>query len=556
LCSDQEFIRRAYLDVCGILPNPQEVTKFLASKAPLKRAKLVDELLDRPEYADFWTLKWSDVFRSTRKTINVKGTHVFQKWIRNHIDKNTGFDQIVYEVITSGGSTFANPAANYYRVSRDPTTLAETTAQLFFGIRMQCAKCHNHPFERWTQDDYYSMAAFFNRVKYRVDPIDGGDPKAKNGAEYVYVERFGELTQPRTGKVMAPKFMGGKVPDIAPGKDRREALGKWMASPENPFVPKSIVNRIWFHLMGKGIVDPVDDFRDSNPSANDDLLDELAKDFVAKKFDAKHLIRTIMNSRTYQLSAQTNEFNKDDNKYFSHAVTKLLTAEQLFDALCQVTEVPEKFAGHPLGTRSVQLPDGEANHPFLKTFGQPARELACECEREGDSNLAQALQLINGPAVNDRLRNPTNRIGKLIAAKKNDKEIVAELFVVTLSRRPTDTEEKAMLDHVTSALLGAQVASAGGKGALVEAFAPDSRAAKTGLKVGDVIRKLDADALTSPDQFYGLLAAKTPGATVTLTVTRNGEDHELKTTLAADKRKAWEDVHWALINSKEFLFRH
>jgi Protein of unknown function (DUF1553)/Protein of unknown function (DUF1549) len=475
LCSDQEFVRRAYLDVCGILPEPQAVTKFLASKDDKKRAKLIDELLDRPEYADFWTLKWSDVFRSTRKTIQVKGTHVFQKWLHNHIDKNTGFDQIVYDVITAGGSTYANPASNYYRISRDPTTLAETTAQLFFGIRMQCAKCHNHPFERWTQDDYYSMAAFFNRVKLRSDPVDGGDPKKKDGAEYVYVERFGELTQPRTGKTMAPKFMGGKLPDIAPGRDRREALGKWMASPENPFVPKSVANRIWFHLMGRGIVDPVDDFRDSNPSANDELLDELARDFVKNKFDAKHLIRTIMNSRTYQLSAQTNEFNKDDNKYFSHAVTKLLTAEQLFDALCQATEVPEKFTGHPLGTRAVQLPDGEANHPFLKAFGQPARELACECEREGDSNLGQALQLINGPSVNDRLRNPNNRIGKLLAAKKSSKEILDTLYLVTLSRLPNENEESKLLAHVSAAV---------------------------------------------------------------------------------NPRLAWEDVHWALINSKEFLFRH
>ncbi len=475
LCTDQEYIRRAYLDLCGVLPTPAEVTRFMASKDANKRAKLIDELLERPEYADFFTLKWSDVFRSTRKTIQVKGTHVFQKWMRNHISQNTGFDKVVYEVITSGGSTFSNPAANYYRVSRDPTTLAETTAQLFFGIRMQCAKCHNHPFERWTQDDYYSMAAFFSRVKYRRDPVDGGDAKKKDGAEYVYVERSGEVTQPRTGKIAPPKFMGGSIAEIAPGHDRREALGKWMAAPTNPFVPKSIVNRVWFHIMGRGIVDPVDDFRDSNPSANDDLLDELSKDFVAKGFDVKHLIRTIMSSRTYQLSAMTNDFNKDDNKYFSHAVTKLLTAEQLFDALCQVTEVPEKFAGMPAGTRAVQLPDGEVNHPFLKTFGQPARELACECERESDSNLAQALQLINGPAVNDRLRNASNRIGKLLAAKKADKEILSDLFLTTLSRTPTETEESAMLGHVSSAM---------------------------------------------------------------------------------DRRRAWEDVHWALINSKEFLFRH
>jgi hypothetical protein len=475
LCSDQEFIRRATMDLCGVLPSAEETKRFLDSKDPQKRAKLVDELLERPEYADLWTLKWADVFRSTRKTIQLKGTHVFQKWLRSHIDQNTPLNVVIHDVITAGGSTFANPPANYYRIAKEPTALAETTAQLFFGIRMQCAKCHNHPFERWTQDDYYSFAAFFARVKHRKDPVEPGDPKTKDGAEYVYADRAGEVTQPRTGKTMDPKFMGGAIAKVAPGKDRRESLAAWMTSAENPFVPKSVVNRIWYHLLGRGIVDPVDDFRDSNPSANDELLDALAREFVAQGFDVKHLIRAIMNSRTYQLSAMTNDFNKDDNKYFSHAVTKLHSAETLFDALCFVTDVPEKFPGHALGTRAVQLPDGEVNHPFLKTFGQPARELACECERESDSNLAQALQLINGPAVNDRLRNPNNRIGKLLAAKKSDTEMVSELFLVTLSRTPTADESKAMLDHVTRSM---------------------------------------------------------------------------------DKRKAWEDVHWALINSKEFLFRH
>jgi hypothetical protein len=475
VCSDQEFIRRAYMDLCGVLPTTAETRKFLGSKDTQKRAKLVDELLERPEYADLWTLKWSDVFRSTRKTVQVKGTFVFQKWMHGHIANNTPFDNVIREVIFSGGSTFSNPAANYYRIARDPQNLAETTAQLFFGIRMQCAKCHNHPFERWTQDDYYSMSAFFARVKQRKDTVDPGDKTGKDGAEVIYVDRTGEVEQPRTGKDMPPRFLGGAIADVGPGKDRREALAKWMSGPTNPFVPKSVVNRVWYHLMGRGIVDPVDDFRDSNPSANDDLLDALGKDFVNSKFDIKHVIRTIMNSRTYQLSARTNQFNKDDSKYFSHAVTKLHTAEQLFDALCYVTDVPEKFAGFALGTRAVQLPDGEVNHPFLKTFGQPARELACECEREGDSNLAQALQLINGPAVNDRLRNATNRIGKLIAAKKTDREILDELFLVTLTRPPTDSESQAMLSHVTAQM---------------------------------------------------------------------------------DKRRAWEDVHWALINSKEFLFRH
>jgi hypothetical protein len=474
VCTDEEFVRRAYMDLCGVLPTAAESQAFLASKEADKRAKLIDRLLERPEFADFWTLKWSDVLRSTRKSVQLKGAYTFQRWLHTHITKNTPLDQVVRELITANGDTFANPPANYYRIARDPSSLAETTAQLFFGIRMQCAKCHNHPFERWTQDDYYSMAAFFARVKQRKDPSDSTGAK-KDGPEYIYVERAGEVVQPRTNKVMPPRFMGGAEPPIAPGADRRVVLAKWLTAPDNPFFAKSVVNRIWYHIHGRGIVDPVDDFRDSNPSANDELLEALAKDFAAHKFDAKHLIRAICNSRTYQLSAQTNDLNKNDNKYFSHAVTKLYTAEQLFDALCFVTEVPERFPGVPLGTRSAQLPDGEVNNPFLKTFGQPARELNCECEREGDSNLAQALQLINGPAVNDRLRNPNNRIGKLLAKKLSDRDMLNDLYLTTLSRLPVAEEAKVSLEHVQA---------------------------------------------------------------------------------SADKRRAWEDVQWALINAKEFLFRH
>jgi hypothetical protein len=475
LCSDQEFIRRAYLDLCGILPTVEETKAFLASGDKDKRTKLIDALLDRPEYADFWTLKWADVLRNNRKTIQVKGTHVFQRWLRDRIEKNVPFDQVVRELLTASGSTFTSPAANYYRIARDPQNLAETTAQLFFGIRMQCAKCHNHPFERWTQDDYYSMAAFFVRVKQRKDPAQPGIGPQPDGAEVIYLAHDGEIVQPRTGKTMPPKFMGGPLAPVLSGKDRREALALWLTSGNNPFFAKSVVNRIWFHLTGRGIVDPVDDFRDSNPSANDELLEALARDFVANKFDLKHMIRVIMTSRTYQLGAQSNDFNKDDNKYFSHAVTKLLTAEQLLDALGTVTEMPEKFAGLPLGTRAVQLPDGEVNHPFLKTFGQPGRELACECEREGDSNLAQALQLINGPTVNEKLRNPNNHLAKLLAKKMSEKDILNDLYLAALSRPPSEVELQVSLQHVAK---------------------------------------------------------------------------------AADKRKAWEDVQWALINSKEFLFRH
>jgi hypothetical protein len=354
--------------------------------------------------------------------------------------------------------------------------LAETTAQLFFGIRMQCAKCHNHPFERWTQDDYYSMAAFFARTKLKKDTLERGTgPQGIGGAEFVYSDRSGEMVQPRTGKVMAPKFMGGAVATIPPGKDRRAVLADWLTRGDNAFFARSVANRIWFHLVGRGIVDPVDDFRDSNPSANDELLNALARDLAEHQFDLKHLIRVILNSRTYRLSAQTNDFNKDDNKYFSHAVTRLLTAEQMLDAICTATDVPEKFAGLPLGTRATQLPDGEVNHVFLKTFGQPARELACECEREGDSNLAQALQLINGPTINDKVRNPNNRLGKLLAQKLPDREILNGLYLATLSRLPVEGEIEAAFEHLAK---------------------------------------------------------------------------------ATDRRKAWEDVQWALLNSKEFLFRH
>lgn len=476
LCTDDEFVRRAFLDCVGRLPKTDEVKSFLADKDAKKRERLIDKLVDLPEFADFWALKWSDVLRSSRKSIQAKGSYGFQVWLRGHFQQNTPIDEIVRELITSSGNTFANPPANYYRIAKDPQSLAETTAQLFLGVRMQCAKCHNHPFERWTQDDYYGMAAWFARVKNKPEPVIGAKPaKATAGAEVIFTTRDGEVTQPRTGKTMKPRYPGIGDVDVKPNEDRREALAAWLTKPENPFFAKSVANRIWFHLMGKGIVDPVDDFRESNPSCNDELLDALAKDFAEHKFDTKYLVKTIMKSRTYQTSAQPNDTNRDDNKYFSHAVTKLLTAEQLLDALCDVTAVPEKFAGLPAGTRAIQLPDGEVNHPFLKTFGQPARELACECERESDGNLAQALQLINGPTVNEKIRNPGNRLGKLLGGKTADADVLTDLYYAALSRPPFEEEKKLALSHVAK---------------------------------------------------------------------------------AGDKRKAWEDVLWALINTREFLFRH
>ncbi|HET6572240.1 MAG TPA: DUF1553 domain-containing protein [Fimbriiglobus sp.] len=476
LCMDSEFVRRAYLDACGRLPTAAEARAFLTDADPAKRDRLIDTLVTRPEFADFWTLKWSDVLRSSRKTIQAKGSYAFHQWLRDRIATNAPIDAIVRELLTATGDTFANPPANYYRIAKDPQSLAEATAQLFLGVRMQCAKCHNHPFEKWTQDDYYGLAAVFARVKSRPTAGAGPkpDPKAPT-AEVVTIARSGEVTQPRTGQTMKPTFPGAGPADVKPGQDRRAVFAAWLTEPDNPFFAKSVANRTWFHLMGRGIVDPVDDFRDSNPSCNDELLDALAKDFADHGYDLRRLVTTIMKSRTYQLSALPNETNQDDAKYFSHAVTKLLSAEQLLDALGDVTGVPEKFAGLPAGTRAVQLPDGEVNHPFLKTFGQPARELACECERESDGNLAQALQLINGPTVNDKVRSPSNRLAALLSSKKPGEQVLEELYFTALSRAPEPDEVTAALAHVAR---------------------------------------------------------------------------------AKDKRKGWEDVLWAILNTREFLFRH
>ncbi|MFO0948280.1 MAG: DUF1553 domain-containing protein [Planctomycetota bacterium] len=468
VCTDEEFVRRVYLDVTGMLPTMDEARAFLADADPAKRAKLIDRLLEKPEYADFWAMKWADVLRNTRKQVAYRGAHNYRRFLAEAFEHNRPFHELVSELITSTGDTMMNPAANYYRVARDPQDCAETTAQLFLGVRMQCAKCHNHPFERWTQDDYYGFAAFFARVKQKK-------PNPNGEAEVIFLARAGEVNHLRTNQTMKPKAPGFPAFDVQPNEDRREYLAQWLSRPDNPFFARSIVNRIWFHLLGKGIVDPVDDFRDSNPPCNEELLTALADDFTKSNFDFKHMVRTILNSRTYQLSARTNEFNKDDEKYFSRAYTKLLTAEQLLDAISTATGVAEKYAGMPLGTRAFQLPDGEINHPFLQAFGQPTRELACECARESESTLNQALNLINGNVVHTKLRDENNRIGQLMKAGKPDSDIIAELYFATLSRPARPAEIEGGLAHI-----------------------------------------------------------------------KNGED----------RRRALEDIHWALLNCKEFLFRH
>ena len=442
LCSDAEFLRRAYLDTTGRLPKIAEAEAYLNDKSADKRAKLVDQLLETEDFASFWTLKWADILRSNSKKIKVTGTHKFHRWIFDSILKDKPIDQFAFELLTASGSVFENPPANYWRASRDPNDATETTAQLFLGIRIQCAKCHNHPFEKWTQDNYYGIAAAFNRI--------GRKPGAFTDDEIIYATRSGEIKQPRTGQTMKVHLLLKGDVDVPAEQDRREVFASWLVNPENPFFAKASVNRIWGHLMGRGIVEPVDDFRDSNPPSNEALLNELAKQFSSNKYSRKWAIKQIMKSRTYQLSSRKNQFNADDEIYASHAVTRLLSAEQLLDAICQVTAVPESFSGLPRGTRAVELPDPPTNHYFLKVFGQPQREMACQCERSNESNLSQALQMINGPVVHNKLRDDKGRINASIAAKKSDDDIINSLYLAALSRRPIAAEMAAAKKHIAA----------------------------------------------------------------------------------------------------------
>ncbi|MBI4585222.1 MAG: DUF1553 domain-containing protein [Planctomycetes bacterium] len=442
LCTDGQFIRRIYLDVLGILPTVSEVEVFLADQDPRKRDKVIDAVLDRPEYAAYWALKWCDVLRVQKRKLTAPGAYKFHRWIVAALRDNLPYGQFARALLTAQGSTFENPPANYYRAAADTNDCMETTSQLFLGIRMQCAKCHNHPFERWTQDNYYGLAAFFNRVQRK--------PGNLNDDMVVWLSRGGEMTQPRTGKQVKPWLpLAGEV-TLLGEEDRREALVQWLVQPDNPFFARMEVNRIWGHLLGRGIVEPVDDFRDSNPPSIAALLDALAQDFVQHGFDRKHLLRTILKSRTYQLSSRENRFNKMDEKYFSHARARLLSAEQLLDAICQVTGVEEKFSGLPPGFRTTELPSPEVDQEFLKVFGQPERESACQCERSNESSLSQALQLINGPLVQGKLRHEKNRVRKLVAAGKDDAQIIQDLYLVSLCRKPSEAELKDARDHVVT----------------------------------------------------------------------------------------------------------
>jgi hypothetical protein len=450
LSSDSVFLRRAYLDVIGLLPTFEEARTFLNDTRPDKRALLIDRLLETPEFAEFWALKWSDILRNEEKTLDHKGVAIFHEWIRRSIADNKPLNVFARELISARGSTYSDPPANFYRALRDPQARSEAVAEVFLGIRLQCAKCHNHPFDRWTQNDYHAMAALFSRVHYRVlvnKRTDKLDEHEFDGEQIVWMARDGEVKNPRTGETMSPRFLGAATPEFAADADRLQALADWVARPDNPFFARAQVNRVWFHLMGRGIVEPNDDFRASNPPSNGPLLDALAKDFVEHRFDLRYLIRTIMNSRTYQLSAVPNDTNRDDETNFSHVIPRPLQAEQLLDAIAQVSGVPQKFPGFPEGTRAAQLPGvrsygREPTEPerFLQTFGKPDRLLSCECERNTETTLSQAFQLITGDVINRSVAKKDNRLGKMLEGEASNQEIVEAFYLATLCRLPAKEE--------------------------------------------------------------------------------------------------------------------
>lgn len=442
LCSDSDFIRRVYLDVVGELPSVAELKTFLMSEASDRRQELIDRLLDRPEHAQFWALKWGDLLRLQKQSVTQTGVYKFHQWLVDVFEQNMPFDQFARELLTSQGSTYDHPAANYYRAAGSMSEATETTAQLFLGSRIQCAKCHNHPFENWTQDNYYGLNAFFNRVTRK--------PGLRAEEEVVYVSRQGEVQQPRTGQTMKPWLPGAGTVEEETSYDRRQVFVDWLTGPENPFFARVAVNRIWSELLGQGIVEPVDDFRQSNPPANPVLLDKLAEDFVAHGYDQKHILRTILNSRTYQLSSEANELNKDDRRLFSHAKMRMLTAEQLLDAICHVTQVAESFPGLPAGTRATEIPSPDFSHAFLDTFGRPARTTACACERSDDSTLAQAIQLFNGSMIHQKLSDQQNRFHRMLTAEKTPEAVLDELYYAALCRPPTEAELKIALEHINS----------------------------------------------------------------------------------------------------------
>jgi hypothetical protein len=463
LCSDEDFLRRAYLDLTGLPPSADDVRAFVADARPtrVKRDAVIDRLIGAPEYVEHWANKWADLLQVNRKFLGEEGAKLFRGWIRDEVAANTPYDQFAKKILTASGSNRENPAASYYKVLRTPTDTMENTTHLFLATRFNCNKCHDHPFERWTQDQYYQLSAYFAQVDLKKDPAAGNRTVAGSAVEgakplfeIAYDKPDGEVTHDRTGQITPPDFpyaaktVGGALRPDSSAPSRRESLAVWMTSPDNRYFALSYVNRMWGYLTGVGLIDPLDDIRAGNPPSNPELLAWLTREFVQSGFDVRALQKLIAKSRTYQLSVATHRWNSDDRTNYSHALARRLPAEVLLDSVFKVTGSVPNFPGVKPGTRAAELPDSaiDVSSGFLASLGRPARESACECERSGDLGLGSIMALLSGPAVSGAINDPKNELARLVAAQPDDRRLVDEIFLRTLNRRASEKEIAAALD--------------------------------------------------------------------------------------------------------------
>lgn len=451
LTDDSSFLRRLYLSVLGRLPTIDETRSFLADRLVNKRAARVDEVLAQPELAEFWAMKWSDVLRNEEKTMSPEGVRYWHEWLRSQIVNDVPISQMARALVSSTGKTYENPPASLYRVCRDPTVVTETVAQVFLGYRLQCAKCHNHPFDVWTQNDYYGMAAFFagvDRKQLETTRKDKFDKHEIKGDVVISLVRDAKIINPTTGETIFAKGLGSPASTIAKPEQSLERFADWLTT--NPQFSRNMANRIWYHVMGRGIVDPPDDFRDSNLASNPELLEIVTAEFVKNNSRLKPLLAFILKSETFQRSVEPNETNAEGESNFARAIIRPLPAEILLDAIGDVTQVRRSFPKQPTVLRAVGFPGVQTMQPFLKTFGKPARLVACECERTDGTTLAQSLQTINGPVVQTKIGEPTNRIGTMLDHQLSGSAMIEELYLAAFSRLPTPPERDACLKHLNA----------------------------------------------------------------------------------------------------------
>ncbi|MFT5327302.1 MAG: hypothetical protein ACI8P0_005191 [Planctomycetaceae bacterium] len=455
-CSDVAFVRRVFLDVIGTLPTPTEVREFLADNTEGKRDRLIESLLARPEFVDYWTYRWSDVLLVNGNLLRPNAVKAYYGWIRNEVAENTPWDEFVRKIVTSTGGSIENGATNFFALHQDPENMAENVSQAFLGLSIACAKCHNHPLEKWTNSQYYEFANLFSRVRAKGW---GGDYRSGDGVRTLYVVPSGELIQPLTGKPQLPTPLDGEPLAFEATEDRRLHLANWLTAPENPYFARAVTNRIWANFFGPGLVEQVDDLRLSNPASNEELLAAASQHLIEHGFDVKSLMRTILQSHTYQRSSVPLDGNRDEHRFYSRYYPKRLMAEVLLDAVSQATDVPTPFTHigfpggdrqetkeYPLGTRAIQLHDSAVESYFLKTFGRNSRAITCECERSDEPSMVQVLHVANGDTINGKLKAKDNRVSKLLAAGHSAPELTDEIFLQILSRYPTDEEKKRVVE--------------------------------------------------------------------------------------------------------------